>query len=99
MKIVITNSAKVSLRILYYFYSETVSKNLAERIKSELIATMSILEDYPNIGQKEERLADLNLNHRYLVNGNHKIIYRVEGEMIYITDFFDTRQDPSKIKG
>ncbi len=28
-----------------------------------------------------------------------KIIYKVEGNIVFITDFFDSRQDPTKMKG
>jgi len=99
MDIVITNLAKSSLRKLYNYYKKEVSKKLAERIKLELLETISKLESFPYIGQIEEQLASLNLGHRYLVNGHYKIIYRIEKNRIYITDFFDTRQDPSKVKG
>ena len=30
---------------------------------------------------------------------HYKIIYRVVGEYIYVTDIFDSRQDPDKMKG
>jgi len=39
------------------------------------------------------------MNHRRAIEGHFKIIYRVEGETIYVTDFFDSRQDPAKMKG
>ncbi len=99
MDIVITNPAKSNLRKLYNYYKKEVSKKLAERIKLDLLKTISKLKTNPYIGQKEEQLASLNLNHRYLVNGHYKIIYRIEGDTIYITDFFDSRQNPTKMKG
>jgi plasmid stabilization system protein ParE len=52
----------------------------------------------PYIGQQEEYLEHLGKDHRRLIEGNYKIIYRVQGEDIYITDIFDSRQDPSKMK-
>ncbi len=39
----------------------------------------------------------MNEGHRYLVDGNYKIIYKKISEGILITDVFDTRQDPKKI--
>ena len=44
-------------------------------------------------------LEDLGLGHRRLIESHYKIIYRVVGEYIYITDIFDSRQDPDKMKG
>ncbi len=99
MNLVITNPAKSNLNKLYNYYKKEVSKKLAERIKLDLLKTISLLNTHPYIGQKEESLAALNLNHRYLVNGHYKIIYRIEGDTVYITDFFDSRQNPTKIRG
>lgn len=53
----------------------------------------------PKAGQIEKYLQHLDRSHRRLIEGHFKIIYRLEGELIYITDFFDTRQDPKKMKG
>ena len=53
----------------------------------------------PYSGQVEEYLDHLGLSHRRIVEGNFKIIYRVEGNEIFVTDIFDTRQDPQKMKG
>jgi hypothetical protein len=49
-------------------------------------------------GQHEPYLKNLNKGHRRLIEGHFKIIYRIEGDYIYVTDFFDARQDPEKMK-
>lgn len=49
------------------------------------------------MGQEEERLKKLELGHRYLVEGNYKIIYYIKGKIVYITDIFDCRKDPNGI--
>jgi len=48
--------------------------------------------------QQEEYLEHLGKDHRRRIEGHVKIIYKVEGEYVYVTDFFDARQDPSKMK-
>ena len=50
------------------------------------------------MGQEEESLVELGQGHRYLVEEHYKIIYRVIDDVVYITDIFDTRQDPDKMK-
>ena len=50
------------------------------------------------MGQREEYLEHLGQSHRRIIEGNYKIIYRIDGDMIYVTDIFDTRQDPGKMK-
>ena len=42
-------------------------------------------------------LETLKENHRYLVNGNYKLIYRVSHNEVIINDVFDARQNPAKI--
>ncbi len=99
MNIVITNPAKSNLRKLYNYYKEEVSEKLAERIKLDLLNTILKLETHPYLGQKEELLASLNLDHRYIIKGHYKIIFRIESDIIYITDFFDSRQNLNKMRG
>jgi plasmid stabilization system protein ParE len=53
----------------------------------------------PYKGQKENDLEHLQENHRRLIEGNFKIIYKIENDSVYITDFFYSRQDPHKMKG
>ena len=53
----------------------------------------------PQKGQKDPFLEHLGLEHRRLIEGNYKIIYRVDGQNIYIIAIFDKRQDPDKMKG
>jgi len=50
-------------------------------------------------GQKEPYLAHLKLGHRRLIEGSYKIIYRIADELIYVTDIFDSRQDPRNMRG
>ena len=51
--------------------------------------------------QEDEFLIYLNKNHKRLVTGNYKIIYYFDSSenIIYVTDIFDSRQDPQKEKG
>jgi len=55
------------------------------------------LKGHPFLGQEEEFLKERGSGHRYLVEGNYKIIYKVIGKEVYITDIFDTRQGPEKM--
>ena len=34
---------------------------------------------------------------RFLVQGNYKIIYHVDGEIVFIDAVFDTRMEPRKL--
>lgn len=52
----------------------------------------------PLKGQMEPYLESIGLEYRRLIVGHYKIVYRVIEENIYITDIFDSRQDPEKMK-
>jgi len=51
----------------------------------------------PNQGQIKYNLEKLEQNHRYLVCGNYKLIYRIFENQVIINDVFDTKQDPEKM--
>ncbi|HMN04501.1 MAG TPA: hypothetical protein PKD45_02145 [Flavobacteriales bacterium] len=57
------------------------------------------LIDQPWKGPPEPGLLKLKEGHRFLLLGRYKIIYRVVGDVIHITDFFDTKQHPSRMRG
>jgi len=96
MRLKITEPAKLRAKDIYDYYLENASKSIAQKIIKSLKDAPKALLKNPYIGQIEETLEPLNKGHRYLVEGNYKIIYRIEGEIIYITDFFHTKQHPDK---
>jgi toxin ParE1/3/4 len=97
MKLVITQSARLRLKDIHDYYRENVSIAIANKIKAGIIEHLKSIQLYPLAGQEEECLNELGLGHRRMVKGNYKIIYRVLDDVIYVTDVFDSRQDPSKI--
>lgn len=101
MKVVFTEQSLDSLQEALFFLLEEqgLSKPQVSKIKWQLLEKAESLVFHPSIGQKEEHLEHLEKDHRRLIEGNFKIIYRVEGDLIYITDFFDIRQEPAKMKG
>ena len=98
MKLVFTEQAIESLEEVLAFIAPEVSRKKLLVIRDEIIEETESLLQNPFIGQKEFYLEHLNLNHRRIVKGNYKIIYRVLDSYIYITDIFDTRQHPSRMK-
>ena len=98
MNIIITANVRRRFIQIYDYYCDKNLPEVAIRIRKSIEERMLALEQFPRIGTIEEQLSDLALGHRYLVEGNYKIIYRIDGENIYITDIFHTSQDPSKMK-
>lgn len=96
-KVVLTKTAKSKLKEIYDFYCENSKESTALQIIRVITEAIYLLEQFPKLGQIELSLEELNLGHRRYVKGYFKIVYRIENEIIYVTDIFDTRQDPSKI--
>lgn len=98
MKLVITEPAKLRLKEIHDYYKENVSEKIASKIRLGIIKKLKVIRKNPFVGQEEELLRELGLGHRRRVEGNYKIIYRIADKTIFVTDIFDSRQDPSKMK-
>lgn len=99
MKLLYTDQAIESLKEALNFIAPKVTNDKLLEIRNQILDKADSLLLQPYQGQEEPYLAHLNLEHRRLVDGNYKIIYRIVGETIYITDIFDSRQEPLKMKG
>jgi len=97
MNIIWTKSAKSDLRTIFDYYKYNASHVVANKIKETCLDRVEILYQNPEAGPIDEILKVLNEQHRYLVEGNYKIIYKIVSETIFITGVFDTRQEPQKI--
>ena len=97
MNILWSDFATEMLMEIYNYYKVNTSIRIAKKIKNELFAATNQLKSHPHSGQIEMNLEQLEEEHRYLIKGNHKIIYKEIPEGILITDVFDTRQDPLKM--
>ena len=97
-QIIWTNFAISELKNIFLYYRIVANDKVADKIRKSIFDATRPLTKEPLIGQIEENLLDLKQGHRYLVEGNYKIIYRLVGNDIYITDIFDCRQNPQKIK-
>ena len=98
MKVLWTKFALASLRDIYIFYKDKASIAVANRIRDEVLTSSDQLEHHALSGQIEGSLEVLKESHRYILRGQYKIIYRINNGKVYITDVFDTRQNPEKIK-
>jgi toxin ParE1/3/4 len=97
MKVIWTDFASNSLFEIYQYYKEVANDHVAQKIKLGIFRATRQLIKHPLSGQIETNLQRLNEDHRYIIEGNYKIIYKRVKEGILITDVFDTRQDPIKI--
>lgn len=81
------------------YFSVHASPKAAARLVDGLLAKALGLLKHPKKGKPEKLLAHRGLGHRSLSAGRFLIVYYMEGDTIYVTDFFDTRQHPSRVRG
>jgi len=99
MKLIYTEQAFVSLEEALEFIAPKVTQEKLFEIRDSILDKADTLLLHPNQGQKEPYLEHLGLVHRRIIESHFKIIYRIVEENIYITDIFDSRQDPDTMKG
>ncbi|HLO56871.1 MAG TPA: type II toxin-antitoxin system RelE/ParE family toxin [Saprospiraceae bacterium] len=92
--------AEIQLDNIYYYYLEEAGINIASQLIEDLILSPENLCKNPYICQDEQLLSHRNINYKYLIHKNYKIIFAIDEltKTIKITDVFDTRQNPIKIK-
>lgn len=98
LKVFWTETARLQLEDIFDYYNSRVGLQMAKKIVKQIIDRTIQLEKNPRSGQKEPYLDDRKFEYRYLVQGNYKIIYRIEGNYIRIAMVFDSRQNPEKLQ-
>ena len=96
MKIIWSEFAETQLDEIYAYYEKEASARVAGKIINE---SKKLIKS-PLIGQQEELLKHREIEYRYIVFKNYKLIYSVDDTngFIKIADVFDTRQNPPKLK-
>ena len=88
MNLIYTEQALNSLEQALEFIAPEVTQKKLLEIRNRILDRADTLLLQPNQGQKEPYLEHLNLDYRRIIESHYKIIYRVVGETIYITDVF-----------
>ena len=99
MKLSYTLPARQRLVDLEDYFTLHASPKVAARLVDGLLAKAFGLVKHPKKGKPEKLLAHRGLGHRSLSAGRFLIVYYVDGDTIHITDFFDTRQHPTRMRG
>jgi len=98
MKVIWSRFAYVNLLEIYTYHVEFAGVVVAKKMKVNIFKSTKRLFLNPKAGRKEPSLEHIPAEHRYIVCGNYKIIYKEVNEGVLITDVFDTRQNPKKMK-
>jgi ParE toxin of type II toxin-antitoxin system, parDE len=99
MNLIYTSTAWLSLdKSINFLRLQEVPENKISEIVEEVFKRAETLKNFPYSGQKETMLSNRNNLYRRLVIRYFKIVYFIEGENVFVVAFFDTRQDPKKLK-
>ena len=88
MKVKLTANARRRLQQIRDYHKEQGNAAKSRRIGRKILTEAKKLEKYSELGQVEINLESEGKGHRYLL----------VKPFIFITDIFDTRQDPEKIR-
>lgn len=99
MRLSYTLPARQRLVEIEDYFSLHASPKVAARLVDGLLTKAFGLLNHPKKGKPENLLAHRGMGHRSLSAGRFLIVYYVDGDTVYITDFFDTRQHPSRVRG
>ena len=87
----------------YKNIGDDIHKRFGYKAKSdfekEVDETVRQLAKFPNLGKQELELADDGSVRSIPVRKLSKIIYFIEEDILYIADFWATRQDPNYLIG
>ncbi|GJM34077.1 MAG: hypothetical protein DHS20C18_30780 [Saprospiraceae bacterium] len=99
MKVKLTANSRRRLQQIRDYHSKIGNAKKGRKITRSILSEAKKLEKHPELGQVEKYLEKEGKGHRYLlVDQLYKIIYLIVKPIIFITDIFDARQDPDKMK-
>ena len=95
MKIKWLHYASVQRQQVSAYIRKEFGVKRAKQFKQEVDFAAKSLARSPYIGQIDPLFADRPQTYRsVIVNGLNKMVYRIEGDTIYIAAFWDTRREP-----
>lgn len=99
MKVVVTLPAWKSYQRALHFLAGYMTDRELERWDEKLWDAIDELKALPGGGQYEPYLDHLQEGHRRIIVGHFKVVYRIAGRTVHVTDIFDARQDPERMRG
>ena len=90
--------ASTRIQEVYDYLFDVAGERTARKITGKIENHVKKLSANPRVGQKEVMLEGEKIEYRYLVEGNYKIIYRIEDDNVTISTLFDCRQNPERMK-
>ena len=100
MQIKFTDKAIAHLESIIDIFVEYAGSRYAMKFSKLVDDKLNKLLRFPEIGFIEPLLADKRSLYRAtIIYHNYKMIYRVDGDTIWIVAFWDMRMNPDRLKG
>lgn len=81
------------------YLTEHHGERSAEATADRIVQRALELGTHPRLGAVEYLINDPNHEYRRLIEGHYKIIYWISERDVRIADIFDSRRDPSEMRG
>ena len=95
MRIKWNPSAKADMRQVACYVNKKFGRKARRDFMQRVKDVEKLILTQPTIGQIDPLYTDRPMVYRsVIINGLNKMIYRVDGDLIYIVDFWDTRREP-----
>jgi plasmid stabilization system protein ParE len=78
-------------------YLEERSPEAARRFAAEILRAVESIAQHPEIGAVAADL-DPPGKYRHVVCGRHRVIYRIEPELLWILRIWDARRNPEELR-
>jgi plasmid stabilization system protein ParE len=98
MRVEWTEQAKVGRKQVADYIRDRFGLRHKRDFIQEVNKAVNMLMRLPNVGSVESLLADYPRTYRSIVvNHLSKIVYRIDGDIIYIVAFWDVRRNPETL--
>lgn len=94
----LTGTAQISLRLLRENVKARFGESVWVQTNQRLRRTIDTLRQHPFSGTAVQEVEQLgSLGYRQAISGMNRVIYKVDGETIYVAYIMDSRQDLQKL--
>jgi plasmid stabilization system protein ParE len=97
-EVVWTAQARADLQKIYEFNISSVGEEKAYALIDRLVSKADVLYEKIPGGTRYISSRNPEINYQKLIYGYYLIIFREEGNKVFVNKVFDARQDPVKLK-
>ena len=84
--------ASEKLREIKQYLSASFGKEVATKLLSKIMKDIRALQDNPELGASVEAMLNIPTDYRFLHVEHNYAFYRIENNVVYVTDIFNERE-------